>query len=137
MSDLLHADLTEKIIGSFFDVYNGLGYGFLEKVYENTLAIELHNQGFRIEQQKEIRIYYQQQLIGQYTADLIVNNLILLELKASKSVIPIHHAQLLNYLKATPYEVGLLLNFGHTPKHIRKVFTNHNKPNLPQNLTQS
>ena len=137
MSDLLHADLTEKIIGAYFDVYNGLGYGFLEKVYENAFAIELRNHDFTVEQQKDIRVYYRQQLIGQYTADIIVNDLILLELKANKTLKPIHEAQLLNYLKATPYEVGLLFNFGPMPKYIRKVFMNHNKPTLPKRLIQS
>ena len=134
MSDLLHAELTEKIIGAYYDVYNALGYGFLEKVYENALAIELRKQGFHVQQQKEIRVYYDQQLIGQYCADIVVNDLILLELKAANKVIPVYQAQLLNYLKATAYEVGLLLNFGPLPKYIRKVFMNHNKPNLPQNL---
>lgn len=134
MSDYLHSEITEKIIGAFYDVYNALGYGFLEKVYENALAIELRTRGFAVAQQKHIRIHYRQQLIGEYLADMVVNNLILLELKAARAITPTHEAQLLNYLKATPYEVGLLFNFGPHPKHIRKVFSNHNKPNLPKHL---
>ncbi len=134
MSDYLHSEITEKIIGAFYDVYNALGYGFLEKVYENALAIELRTRGFAVVQQKPARIHYRQQLIGEYLADMVINNLILLELKAARAIAPTHEAQLLNYLKATPYEVGLLLNFGPHPKHVRKVFSNHNKPNLPKRL---
>ncbi|HID51242.1 MAG TPA: GxxExxY protein [Anaerolineae bacterium] len=136
MGDYLHSEITEKIIGAFYDVYNALGYGFLEKVYENALAIELRARGFAVTQQKHIHIHYCQQLIGEYLADMVVNDLILLELKAARAITPTHEAQLLNYLKATPYEVGLLFNFGPHPKHIRKVFSNHNKPNLPKHLTQ-
>ncbi len=134
MSDYLHSEITDKIIGAFYDVYNALGYGFLEKVYENAFSIELRARGFVVEQQKQIRIHYRQQLIGEYLADMVINDLILLELKAARAITPIHKAQLLNYLKATPYEVGLLFNFGPHPKHTRKVFSNHNKPNLPKHL---
>ncbi len=99
MSDYLHSEITEKIIGAFYDVYNALGYGFLEKVYENALAIELRARGFAVVQQKPIRIHYRQQLIGEYLADVVINNLILLELKAARAIAPTHEAQLLNYLK--------------------------------------
>ena len=78
-------------------------------------------------------VYYRGKVIGEYFADLIVNDLIIVELKASRSIIPAHEAQLLNYLKATEYEVGLLLNFGHMPKHKRKAWSNHNKPYLRDN----
>ncbi len=131
--EYLHSDLTKEIIGAFFDVYNTLGFGFLEKAYENALAFELRSRDFQVEQQKPISVYYREQVIGEYFADLIVNNLVIVELKASRSMIPAHEAQLLNYLKATKYEVGLLLNFGHTPKHKRKAWSNHNKPYLPEN----
>lgn len=107
-----------------------LGYGFLEKVYENALAIELELRGFQIEQQKPIAIQFRNQIIGEYFADILVNDLVILELKATKMLGKEHEAQLLNYLKATSYEVGLLLNFGPRPSHKRKAFSNHNKPNL-------
>jgi GxxExxY protein len=126
----LHVELTKQIIGVFFDVYNRLAYGFLEKVYENALAIEMRERGLRVEQQKRVNVYYKGQLIGQYFADLVVNELVLLELKAVRKLLDEHTAQLLNYLKATPFEVGLLLNFGPEPTHVRKVFTNSRKPNL-------
>jgi len=125
-----HSDLTKEIIGAFYDVYNNLGYGFLEKVYENALAIELKARGFHVEQQKPIRVYYCNQIVGEYFADLIVNDLVILELKAVRAILKQHEAKLLNYLKATKYEVGLLLNFGPLPKQVRKAFDNHNKPHL-------
>lgn len=125
-----HEKLTEAIIGAFYAVYHVLGYGFLEKVYENALAFELRQRGFKVEQQKPIRVYYKQQLVGEYFADLVVNGLVILELKATRALGKEHEAQLLNYLKATPYEVGLLLNFGPKSKIIRKVYDNELKPNL-------
>lgn len=128
-----HSDLTQQIIGAFFDVYNSLGYGFLEKVYENALAIELRQRGFKVEQQKPIRVYYHQQLVGEYFADLLINDLVILELKAVSSITQAHQTQLTNYLKATKYEVGLILNFGPKPSHKRKAFDNKNKPHLSNN----
>ena len=125
-----HADLTEKIIGAYYDVYNSLGYGFLEKVYENALVIELRQRGFQVEQQESIEVLYRGHVIGEYFADIVVNGLVILELKAVQKLIDQHQAQLLNYLKATSYEVGLLLNFGPKPQHIRKVYDNARKPNL-------
>lgn len=127
-----HGEITGEIIGAFYDVYNELGFGFLEKVYENSLAAELRLRGLCVEQQKPIRVFYKQVLVGEYYADLVVNDLVIVELKAVRKLLDQHQAQLLNYLKATPYEVGLLLNFGHLPKHIRKVYDNDLKPNLPQ-----
>lgn len=130
MSEYQHFELTKEIIGTFYDVYNMLGYGFLEKVYENALAIELGIRGFQVEQQKPIAIHFRNQIIGEYFADILVNGLIILELKATRALVKEHEAQLLNYLKATPYEVGLLLNFGPQPSYKRKAFSNHNKPTL-------
>lgn len=130
MSKYQHFELTQEIIGTFYDVYNALGYGFLEKVYENALVIELRVRGFQVEQQKPISIQYRNQIIGEYYADILINDLIIIELKATKALAKEHEAQLLNYLKATRYEVGLLMNFGPQPKYKRKVFSNHNKPNL-------
>lgn len=127
-----HVELTGEIIGGFYAVYNGLGYGFLEKVYENALAIELRQRGLQVVQQMPIKVRYQGEVVGDYFADLVVNNLVLLELKAAKKLLDEHEAQLLNYLKATPYEVGLLLNFGPEPHNVRKVYDNHLKSNLRQ-----
>ncbi len=127
-----HTELTREIIGAFYNVYNALGYGFLEKIYENALALELSELGLQVEQQKAITVYYRQHLMGKYYADLVVNDLVIVELKAVRVITDSHRAQLLNYLKATKYEVGLLLNFGSKPQRIRKVYDNELKPNLKQ-----
>lgn len=125
-----HKELTKGIIGAFYDVYNSLGYGFLEKVYENALTIELRHRGFQVEQQYSIQVLYRGEVVGDYFADLVVNDLVILELKATKDLAARHEAQLLNYLKATRFEVGLLLNFGPTPTHTRKAYQNSRKANL-------
>ncbi len=125
-----HSDLTKQIIGAFYKVYNGLGYGFLEKVYENALAMELQEQGHVVSTQAPIHVYYRGKVVGEYFADLIVDNLIIVELKAASGLVEQNEAQLLNYLKASSYEVGLLLNFGPTPVHKRRAFSNENKPHL-------
>jgi GxxExxY protein len=125
-----HGELTQAIIGAYYDVYNALGYGFLEKVYENALAIEIRQLGFEVRQQAAINVYYAAQPIGQYYADLLVNDLVIVELKAVKSLAKEHEAQLLNYLKATSYEVGLLFNFGSEPKFKRKILDNSKKGSL-------
>lgn len=122
-----YRELTEKIIGAFFRVYNQLGYWFAEKVYENALAIELRKQGLLVEQQKPISVYYDCLLVGEYFADIIVENVVIVELKAVRQLVNDHVSQLINYLKATPIEVGLLLNFGQKAEHIRKVFDNDRK----------
>ena len=120
----LHKELTSKIINCFYTVYNTLGYGFLEKVYENSLMIELLNNSLQVEKQKPIKVYYDNQLVGEYFADLVVNDQIIIELKASESLCEEHEYQLINYLKATNFELGLLLNFGKKPEIRRKIFTN-------------
>jgi GxxExxY protein len=122
-----HSELTEKIIGCFYTVYKTLGYGFLEKIYENAMRMELAGCGLSVVQQRSIEVWYYQERVGEYYADLLVNDLILVEIKAVKSLMPEHEAQLLNYLKATPYEVGLLLNFGPQPQQMRRVFENTRK----------
>ncbi len=121
---MLHADVTDGIIKAFYKVYNSLGYGFLERVYENALLLELTSSGFQAIQQHPIQVYYEQQLVGEYFADILVNDLIILELKAAEQIRDEHAAQLTNYLKATRKEVGLLLNFGSKPEFKRIVFTN-------------
>jgi GxxExxY protein len=124
---LKHEDLTDKIIGAFYDVYNSLGPGFLEKVYENALYIELTKRGLIVEQQKPVKVYYGSHPVGEYYADLIVNNAVIIEVKAADGIIAAHEAQLYNYLKATEIEVGLLLNFGPSPEFRRKFLTNDRK----------
>ncbi|MBC7722941.1 MAG: GxxExxY protein [Pedobacter sp.] len=124
---LLHQEITDKILKSFYKVYNTLGYGFLEKVYENSLIIELLENNLAAIQQVPIPVYYKEQNVGNYFADLLIDNKIIVELKASESIIEEHETQLLNYLKATNFEVGLLLNFGKKPEFKRKVFANNYK----------
>ena len=121
---MLHSDITDGIIKAFYKVYNSLGYGFLEKVYENALLIELVNSGFHVLQQHPIQVLYEKQPVGEYFANLIVNDLVVLELKAAEHLRDEHVAQITNYLKATRKEVGLLLNFGAKPEFRRIVFTN-------------
>ncbi|MBK8466191.1 MAG: GxxExxY protein [Chloracidobacterium sp.] len=124
MDKLKHSDITGAIIRSFYTVYNSLGYGFLEKVYENALLIELREVGLIVEQQKPINVFYKDQLVGEYFADLIVSNTVIVELKTAVTISRSHEAQLLNYLRATDIEVGLLLNFGPTAEYKRKIFDN-------------
>lgn len=125
---LLHEELTGKILRCFYNVYNKLGYGFLEKVYENALLIELQKNGMQAPQQKPIKVYYENVQVGSYYADILVEDMCILELKAGEGgIIMEHELQLLNYLKATDYEIGLLLFFGEKPSFKRKVFTNENK----------
>lgn len=125
--ELLHKDLTDQILKAFYDVYNELGYGFLEKVYQNSLYLELKSRGFDVKAQGQIKVFYKGFEVGEYFADLIVNDLVILELKAKDYIIEEFEWQLVNYLRATPIEVGLLLNFGKQPEFKRKVFTNERK----------
>jgi len=123
----LHEDLTEKIISAFYKVYNTLGYGFLEKVYENALLVELKKLNLQYEQQKPIKVYYDCNIVGDYFADIVVEDKVILELKTTERLCEQHEYQLLNYLKATDIEVGLLINFGKNPEVSRKIFTNDRK----------
>ncbi|HEX7358643.1 MAG TPA: GxxExxY protein [Ignavibacteriaceae bacterium] len=125
-----HQDITEKIIKGFYNVYNILGYGFLEKVYENALLIELKSLGLNCVKQKPISVYFKEKLVGEYFADIIVDGCVILELKAAEGIIEEHEAQLLNYLKATEIEVGLLLNFGKKPQFKRQIFENQFKKSV-------
>lgn len=126
-TNYLHSDITSLILKAFFTVYNKLGYGFLEKVYENALLIELKKLGLACEKQIPIDVFYDGQNVGLYFADIIVNDCVIIELKAAEALIEEHEAQLVNYLRATEVEVGLLLNFGKEPGHKRKVLTNEFK----------
>ena len=125
--EILHKDLTNQILKTYYDVYNELGYGFLEKVYQNALFIELKNRGFRVEAEKQIKVFYKNNAVGEYFADLLVNDTVILELKATEVIIKEFEYQLINYLRATEIEVGLLLNFGIKPEFRRKVFSNERK----------
>ena len=127
MNELLNQELSGRIINCFFTVYNTLGYGFLEKVYENAMMIELRKNGIKAQKQKPIRVFYERESVGIYFADIIVENLIILELKAHEYVAAESELQLINYLKATDKEVGLLFNFGKKPEFRRKIFTNDMK----------
>lgn len=124
---MLYSDLTGKIIKAFYKVYNELGYGFLEKVYENALKTELRKQGLKCVSQFPIKVFYNEILVGEYFADLIVEGKIILELKAAERISKAHELQLINYLRATKAEVGLLLNFGKKPEFRRKIYSNNHK----------
>ncbi|MBM4176246.1 MAG: GxxExxY protein [Ignavibacteria bacterium] len=117
-----YSEVTELIIKAFYNVYNKLGYGFLERVYENAISIELERFGLKFERQSPLKVYYDGYEIGEYFADIIVNDVVIVELKANETLHPENEAQLLNYLKATNLEVGLLLNFGKSPQIKRRVF---------------
>jgi len=122
-----YEDLTHRIIEIFYKVYNTLGYGFLEKVYENALVIECRKSGLDAKPQAPIQVHYDQQIVGEYFIDTLVENCVIVEIKAAKTLSKEHEAQLLNYLKASEIEVGLLLNFGPKPQIKRKIFDNHRK----------
>ena len=122
-----HKELTEKIIRIFYRVYNTLGYGFLEKIYENAMMIEFRKEGIPAVAQSSIKVLYKNELVGEYYADILVDEKVIVEIKATRTLALEHEAQLLNYLKATDIEVGLLLNFGPKPQIKRKVFDNNRK----------
>ena len=124
---MLYKELTSEILKAFYDVYNELGYGFLERVYQNAMFYELKSRGFEVEAQRKITVYYKDLPVGNYFADIIVNNIIILELKACDHLTEEFEYQIVNYLRSTHCEVGLLLNFGKKPEFIRKVFENVNK----------
>ena len=126
-SKLLHKELTDIIISCFYQVYNDLGYGFLERVYQNALYYALIDKGLKCEAEKSIKVYHNSRIVGDYRADLLVENKVLLELKSSEELNLANEKQLINYLKATDIEVGMLLNFGKRPQFRRKIFSNDNK----------
>ncbi|MFW5773863.1 MAG: GxxExxY protein [Tangfeifania sp.] len=118
-----YSDITKLIISAYYQVYNKLGYGFLEKVYEKAMMIELHKLKLKCESQKSLTVDYDGIVIGNYYADLVVNDCIIVELKSVEAISPEHEVQLVNYLKASEIEVGLLLNFGREPEFKRRVFS--------------
>src|SRR5262245_20331054 len=109
---LLHADITQQVIKAYYHVYNTMGVDFLEKVYENALLVTLRKAGFTRAQQVAITVYFEGEIVGEYFADLIVNDAVILEIKAADSLDEAHETQLVNYLRATRIEAGLVLNFG-------------------------
>jgi GxxExxY protein len=120
---MLYAEISEQIIKSFYHVYNTLGYGFLERVYENALRNSLRKVGLEVQQQFPISVYFEDEVVGEYFADIVVASKIIVEVKAAESIAKEHESQILNYLKATGYQVGLTLNFGPKPSFVRKAFT--------------
>ena len=127
LQDFKYKELTERVIRIFYRVYNKLGYGFLEKVYENAMMIELEEEKIPAVSQFPIQVTYNGRIIGEYFADILIDNRVIVEIKAAKGLAEENEAQLLNYLKATNIEVGLLLNFGYKPEVRRRVFNNSRK----------
>jgi len=130
-------DLAGQVIGCAMEVHRQLGYGFNEKVYKNALAIELKEKGFEIEVEKKIKVYYKATVVGDFAADIMVENELILELKAVKSLNPAHEAQLVNYLKATNTANGLLINFGSSSLQFKKKFKDYNLKQSPPPKLQS
>ncbi len=121
----LHQDITEKIIKAFYKVYNTLGYGFLERVYQKAMIIELRKMGFDCKEEYPIKVYYEEIRVGDYRADILVDDKVIIENKAAVNLCEEHEFQLINYLKATEIEIRLLLNFGKEPQFKRKIFSNN------------
>ena len=123
MENYKHSEITQQIIGQAYYVHNSLGGGFLEKVYENALCKKLRDIGLKVSQQVPIRVVFEDVIVGDYFADILVNDSVILELKAIEEIKPIHEVQLVNYLKATEKEVGLIINFGKSCQIKRKILT--------------
>ena len=126
---MLHEDKSQKILEAFYKVYNTMGYGFLEKVYQNAMLIELDKMGLECKSHLPITVYYEDYIVGDYRADILVDECIILELKAFESLCEANGFQLVNYLRGTDIEVGFLLNFGKRAEFRRKIFTNDRKQN--------
>jgi GxxExxY protein len=130
LPDLKHEEITGPLIELFYHVYRTLGYGFLEKVYAGAMIVAGQRLGLQIVDEVPIRVTFEGATVGEYHADLVVNDAVVVELKAARTLVPEHEAQLLNYLKATRYEVGFLFNFGPTPQYKRMAFDNSRKGGL-------
>ncbi len=130
MTELLHSRTTNLVLKAFYQVHNILGYGFLERVYSSSLIIAGKDLGLSIEREVPVKIYFKGLLVAKYQVDLVADRAVLIELKAARAIAEEHEAQLLNYLKATTYEVGLLLSFGPKPEFRRRVFENSRKGGL-------
>jgi len=127
---LLHEEITEKIFGTFCEVYNELGHGFLESVYETAMVMALHEKGIFVERQVELPVWFRGVKIGTFYADLVIERKVVVELKAAKVLNPAHEAQLLHYLRASEFEVGLLFNFGEKAERKRKIYDNSRKKSV-------
>jgi GxxExxY protein len=119
---LRHSELSKKIIAAAYAVHKELGYGFVEKVYKNALAIELQEAGIKCNVEVPLKVLYHEKTVGDYYADMIVEDKIIVEVKAVSDLEPIHEVQLVNYLKATGLQIGLLINFGQSVKVKRRIF---------------
>ena len=125
--ELLYKDITDRVLKCFYDVYDTLGYGFLEKVYERAMLVRLQEDNLEVKNQLPIKVFFHDVNVGDYFADIVVEEKLILELKAEEKLDQRSDYQLLNYLKATEMEVGLVLNFGRKPEFRRKIFTNDRK----------
>ncbi len=126
-SSYKHSELTDAVIGVFYEVYNELGFGFLESVYRNSLRLALVQKGLTVDQEVAVSVFFRGQNVGDFRADLVVNSTILLELKTAERIIPAHESQVLNYLRSTELEIGLILNFGPRPQVRRLLLDNSRK----------
>ncbi len=124
---MLYEETTSDLIAAYYPVYNTLGYGFLEKVYENALAVELTKRNHAVQQQMPVQVFYDGKIVGDYFADMVVDDQVIVELKAADEIAIAHEAQLVNYLKATKFQVGLLFNFGPKPAFKRKIYSSRAK----------
>ena len=135
-TDFRHQDLTGQVIGVFYQVYNELGHGFLESVYENAMELALASANFIVKRQDPLPVFFRGQQIGDFRADLLVEEAVIVEVKAARLLEPAHETQLLNYLRASEMEIGLLLNFGPEPQIKRFVFSNDRKKRPSMNAEQ-
>lgn len=126
-TDLIHGELTNRILKTFFQVYNELGTGFLESIYRVAFARALRDSGLQVEPEWPIEVFFRGEVIGRFQADVVVEDLVIVELKAVRLLLPEHQAQVIHYLRASPIEVGLLLNFGKSPQFKRFAYSNANK----------
>ncbi len=122
-----HGEITEKVLRVFYDVYNELGHGFLESVYRGAMEIALREKGLRVQSEAPIRVWFRGKLVGDFRVDLLVEDAVILELKAARGMDSSHEAQALNYLRASEFEVGMLLNFGRKPEFKRLAYDNARK----------
>ena len=121
-SRLVHRELSERVIGAFYATYRELGFGFLESVYEAAFALQLAGSGLAVERQHPIVVRYKGHVVGEFRVDLLIEGKLLVEIKSARTLLPLHEAQLMNYLKATGIQVGLLVNFGPRPQFRRRVY---------------
>jgi GxxExxY protein len=134
---LKHRELSEKIISAAYAVHKELGYGFIEKVYKNALAVELQEKGLKCSVEVPLRVLYHGKTVGDYAADMIVEDKIIVEIKAVSDLAPIHEVQLVNYLKATGLQIGLLINFGESVKVKRRIFGYDTDADLSDGLLEA